>query len=142
MTKQVFLGVLISVAALAGCSKKVTLTFVNDSQTPMDVGLVDAGVDFGYEPLGTAPVGGYIRRELKMEKDALPTTWSWKAEGQDGKSSSGQFIVDENSKDAYTVLLDSGRAYWSDEPQDIDYKKTRVENMDRVPVGEPEMVVE
>jgi hypothetical protein len=132
----------VSAMLLAGCSKKVSLTFVNNTQTPMEIGLVNAGVDFGYEPIGQVKPMGFLRRELKMENEDLPATWSWKAEGQDGRTMSGQFVVDEDSKAAYTILLKTGRAYWRDKPQDVEYEGTWTENSTDIPQGEPEMVVE
>ncbi len=142
MTKRIVMTAAVAAMLLAGCSKKVTLTFVNNTQTPMEIGLVNAGVDFGYEPIGKAQAMGFLRRELKMENEDLPATWSWKAEGEDGRTMSGQFVVDEDSKGAYTILLKTGRAYWRDEPQDVEYEGTWTENSSDIPQGEPEMVVE
>ncbi len=97
MSKIVMLGVLVCLVVLAGCEKKVQLTFVNTTDQPVNLQL--SSPDMGTEMLGTLPpTGGKLKHDLKIAEDELPATCTWRA-----GELSGQFTVNKKSPDKLWV---------------------------------------
>ena len=70
-------AVCLGAACLAGCDKKVSLTFVNLTSESLDVRLNSPA--FGPERVGVVPAAGKLTHKLKFQQDDLPATCAWSA---------------------------------------------------------------
>lgn len=112
----VCLASLVIVGFLAGCDKKVELTFTNTTSRSLDVNLSipEEGTTF----LGTVGSGGKLKHKLKIEDDDLPANCMWQA-GPYG----GNFTVNkETPKKLWIDIKPTGVAGPRDEKTTVDEK--------------------
>jgi len=126
------IGLLLT-AVLVGCDKKVQLTFVNTTSNSLDVELTVPTE--GVRDVGVAgPMGGKVRYDLKVNKDDLPVTCSWRAGGQ-----GDTFTIDEGTKKELFVYI---RANGSIGPVDknAEIKEHRQIEIKDMPIRQEEVV--
>jgi hypothetical protein len=125
--------VLIFGGAIVGCDKKVKLTFVNTTSQTLGIDLTAPGEGTRY--LGVVgPVGGKLTHNLKIDKELLPATCSWRAGGQ-----SDQFTVTkETKKKLYLYIEPTGHVGPVDEHTEIE--KTREVEIERIPIYQEEVI--
>lgn len=134
------LVLVVAAAVVGGCSKKVSVAFVNTGQQPLELSMIDAPMHIAEEPITSLAPGGVYKRTFKLEKDELPQAFSWTAMPSTGSAIQGTFTIGEDSREHYTVILPNGPFWQAGELEE--YKRTRKVTSDPIPVGEPEMVVE
>lgn len=118
------LAVCATACLLAGCDKKVNLTFVNATQEIRDVELTVPGE--GRVFVGTASgQGGRVSRKVKLDKDSLPATLAWQAGDLDGR-----FTVDKRTEDKLMIPIDRFNVGPIDKNTEVEIKET-VEIKDR-----------
>ncbi len=78
MKHMTFVLAVLILTAVAGCDKKVKITFTNITSSPVEVQLNGPGEGTGL--LGSmGPTGGRVRTELKVSKSILPAYYTWNA---------------------------------------------------------------
>jgi hypothetical protein len=102
-------------AVLAGCDKKVEVTFVNTSSQDLQVEWAEQ--DIAPIFLGTVPAGGKMKHTVKEDEDMLPTWFQWTAgDGQYSgkvairKDSPGKVwvdVVEQRLRDADTEIKET-----------------------------------
>ena len=130
----VFSAAIVCLAAIAGCDKKVTLTFVNttDQSRPLELSAPTAGS----EHLGVLPPsGGKVKHTLKINKDDLPATVNWQA-GDAG----GNFTVDKKTPKEQLIYIREGGKSTAPLPKKSELNETRKKEIKDMPVEQHEVV--
>lgn len=100
--QKIFLALLASGLLLAGCDKKVSISFYNTTNRSLDVRIDGPGKGVG--ELGTvAPNGGLAATRIEVKKDILPAHYKWKA-GEHG----GRITIEKGTAKKLWVRIPGG----------------------------------